>query len=75
MTGFFAGATAVALLQFLRVRDGRMLLLVALFALHGLSHVLGQSTTAGTVADLLSGCCGLALLLWLSPRQPHAPSR
>lgn len=73
MTGFFVAAAVVALLQFLRVRDRRLLLLVALFALQGLSHLLGQASGVGIAADLLSGCAGLGLLLWLSPRLPHPP--
>ncbi len=75
MTGFFAAAAVVGLLQYLRVKDRRLLLLVALFALRGVSHLMGEMTRTGIVADLLSGCAGLALLFWLSPRPPHRSPR
>jgi hypothetical protein len=75
MTGFFLAGAAVSLLQYLRVRDPRILLLVVLFAARGLAHFVGEATRKGVAADLLSGCAGLALLFWLSPRAPHPPAR
>ena len=73
VTGFFVAAAVVTLLQFLRVRDSRLLPLVALFALRGAARVMGEATPAGIAADILSGCAGLTLLFWLSPRPPHPP--
>jgi uncharacterized membrane protein YfbV (UPF0208 family) len=71
VTGFFVAAAVVALLQFLRVRDRRLLPLVALFTLRAAARFLGETSATGVVADLLAGCAGLALLYWLSPRQAH----
>jgi hypothetical protein len=73
VTGFFVAVAVVAMVQFLRVKEARLLLVVALFALRGLSCVMGETTPAGIAADLLSGCAGLTLLLLLSPRPPHPP--
>ncbi len=73
VTSFFIAAATVALLQFLRLRDRRLLALCTLFALHGLARFLGETTTRGIVADLIAGCAGLTLLYWLLPRQPHPP--
>ncbi len=68
VTGFFVAAAVVSLLQYLRVKDARLLLLVVLFAARGLALFLGEATRTGIAADILSGCAGLALLFWLSHR-------
>jgi hypothetical protein len=73
VTAFFVAAATVALLQFLRLKDRRLLALCALFALHGAGRVLGEATLGGMVADLLAGCAGLTLLYWLLPHQTHPP--
>ena len=71
VTGFFFAAAVVTLLQFLRVKDRRLLPLVALFTLRAATRFLGETSAMGVVADLLAGCAGLVLLYWLSPHQTH----
>ncbi len=74
MTGFYVACTVVALLQFLRLRDRRLLALLVMFALRSLSCHVGELSATGRAADLLVGGAGLTLVYWLSPRPPQAPS-
>ena len=72
MVGLFVAATVVALLQYLRLRDRRLLPLVALFA----SQAQALSREWWDVwKDIFQGAAcaaGLLLLLMLSPRHPPA---
>ena len=70
LAGFFVAATVVTLLQFLRLKDRRLLPLLALFGCLALAH--GQADWyAARPYHLAAGIAGLVLLLVLSPRH-HA---
>jgi len=71
MVGAFMAATVVTLLQFLRVRDRRLLLLAAMFAFQ--AQALAREWTDVWRDVFQIGVCaaGLGLLLALSPRHPH----
>jgi hypothetical protein len=75
MVGGFIAATVVTLLQFLRMRDRRLLLLAAMFAFQ--AQALAREWYDVWRDVFQSGVCaaGLGLLLALSPRhaQPAAP--
>ncbi len=72
MVGIFVAATVVALLQFLRGRDRRLLLLAAMFAFQ--AQALGREWYDFWRDVFQVGVCavGLALVVVLSPRHPHA---
>jgi len=71
MVGGFIGATVVTLLQFLRVRDRRLLLLAAMFAFQ--AQALAREWYDIWRDVFQAGVCaaGLGLLLALSPRHAH----
>jgi hypothetical protein len=71
LVGAFIGATVVTLLQFLRVRGRRLLLLAAMFAFQ--AQALAREWTDVWRDVFQIGVCaaGLGLLLALSPRHPH----
>ncbi len=73
MVGGFIAATVVSLLQYLRVRDRRLLLLAAMFACQ--SQALSREWYDVWRDVFQAGVCasGLLLLLALSPR--HASPR
>jgi hypothetical protein len=75
MVGGFIAATVVTLLQFLRLRDRRLLLLAAMFAFQ--AQALAREWYDVWRDVFQSGVCaaGLGLLLAFSPRhaQPAAP--
>jgi hypothetical protein len=73
VVGLFIAATVVTLVQFLRVRDRRMLLLAALFAFQ--SQALGREWHDVWRDVFQAAACGagLGLLCVLSPRPHHAP--
>ena len=73
MVGGFVAATVVTLLQYLRLRDRRLLLLAALFAFQ--AQALSREWYDFWRDVFQSGVCaaGLSLLLALSPRHPQAP--
>jgi hypothetical protein len=75
MVGGFIGATVVTLLQFLRLRDRRLLLLAAMFAFQ--AQALSREWYDVWRDVFQSGVCaaGLGLLFALSPRhaQPATP--
>ena len=75
MVGLFVAATVVSLLQFLRVRDRRLLLLAAMFAFQ--SQALGREWYDVWRDVFQAGVCaaGLGLLLALSPRAHAGPPR
>ena len=74
MVGGFVAATVVTLLQYLRLRDRRLLLLAAMFAFQ--AQALSREWYDFWRDVFQSGVCaaGLGLLLALSPRHPQAPS-
>jgi len=72
LVGLFVAATVVALLQYLRLRDRRLLPLVALFAFQ--AQALSREWW-DVWKDIFQGAAcaaGLLLLLMLSPRHPPA---
>jgi len=71
LVGGFVAGTVVTLLQFLRVRDRRLLLLAAMFAFQ--AQALSREWYDGWRDVFQVGVCaaGLGLLLALSPRHPH----
>ena len=75
MGGAFVAGTVVALVQFLRVRDSRLLLLAAMFACQ--SQALAREWYDVWRDVFQAGVCaaGLALVLALSPRTAHPPSK
>jgi hypothetical protein len=72
VVGAFVAATVVTLLQFLRHRDRRLLLLATMFAFQ--AQALGREWYDVWRDVFQVGVCaaGLALLLALSPRHPGA---
>ncbi len=72
MVGLFIAATVVSLVQYLRVRDRRLLLLAAMFACQ--SQALAREWYDVWRDMFQAGVCaaGLLLLLALSPRRAHA---
>jgi len=72
MVGLFIAATVVSLLQYLRVRDRRLLLLAAMFACQ--SQALSREWYDVWRDVFQAGVCaaGLWLLLALSPRHQDA---
>ena len=71
MVGGFVAATVVTLIQYLRLRDRRLLLLAALFAFQ--AQALAREWWDVWRDVFQSGVCaaGLGLLLVLSPRHPR----
>lgn len=74
MVAFFVGATVVTLLQYLRLKQARLLPLLALFVCLALGHSRGEWDTWGRRFHFAAGGAGLALLVMLSPRHPATPS-
>jgi hypothetical protein len=70
MVGAYVAATVVALIQYLRLKDKRLLLLVALFACQ--AQALAREWFDFWKDVFQTGACaaGLALLLVLSLRRP-----
>ncbi len=66
---FFIAATVVTILQYIRMRERRLLPLMALFALMAMGHSLGD-TGWGRLFQMLGGTAGLVLLVMLTPRHP-----
>jgi hypothetical protein len=71
LQAFFVAATVVTLLQWLRVRERRLLPLLALFALLAAAHHQDDWRLARGF-HLAAGAAGLILLAMLSSRQPQA---
>jgi hypothetical protein len=71
MAGAFIAATVVSLLQYVRVRDKRLLLLAAMFAFQ--AQALAREWWDVWRDVFQAGVCaaGLLLLLALSPRHPQ----
>jgi len=74
VVGSFIAATVVTLVQFLRVRDRRLLLLAAMFAFQ--AQALAREWYDVWRNVFQAGVCaaGLALVVRLSPRLREAPS-
>jgi hypothetical protein len=68
LAGFFVASTVVTLLQFLRLRDWRLVPLLGVFACLALAHAQ-TDWYAARPYHLAAGVAGLVLLLVLSPRQ------
>jgi hypothetical protein len=71
LVGSFVAATVVALLQFLRARDRRLLLLAAMLAFQAQALSREWDDTWRDVFQVGVCAAGLGLVLALSPR-PHA---
>jgi hypothetical protein len=71
LVGGFVAATVVTLIQFVRSRDRRLLLLAAMFGFQ--AQALSREWYDAWRDVFQVGVCaaGLALLLALSPRHPH----
>jgi hypothetical protein len=74
MTGAFVAATVVALLQYVRIRDARLLLLAAMLLLQAVSLSLDWSSAWKTVSQGAVCLAGLALVLVLGARHPPVSS-
>jgi hypothetical protein len=68
LAGFFVASTVVTLLQFLRLREWRLVPLLAVFACLALAHAQVDGYAARPY-HWASGVAGLVLLFALSPRQ------
>ncbi len=73
MTGFYVAAAVVTLLQVLRVREWRLLPLLALFVCQAGAHAFWDRPSLSLLLDLVSGLSGL-LLVWLLSPQPRHPT-
>jgi hypothetical protein len=69
LQGFYLAVTVVALIQWLRLRDRRLLALLVMFALIAIGHSR-DDWFAARPWHLAGGVAGLALLYLLSPRHP-----
>jgi hypothetical protein len=74
MTGFYVAATVVTLLQFVRLRDKRLVPLMLLFAFAAGSRHFDCWGFWAQLLDLVSGTSALALLFALSPRHTNRSS-
>jgi hypothetical protein len=68
MVGFYVAAVLVTLVQYVRLRERRLLPLLALFVLLALAHSRQAGDPWGRRFHLAAGTAGLALLVVLSPR-------
>jgi hypothetical protein len=68
LVSFYVAAAVVTLMQFLRVKERRLLPLVALFALLAVGLQLGAGGGWGRLFHYLAGMAGLVLLVMLLPR-------
>ncbi len=78
MVGAYVAATVVALVQYLRLKDRRLLLLVALFAFQAQALAREWFDAWKDVFQMLACTCALALLLVLTLRhspRPQPPGR
>ena len=73
MVGLFVAAAVVALLQYLRVRERRLLPLLALFAFQAQALSREWWDVWRDVYQAAACGAGLVLLLLLSPRRPQPP--
>jgi hypothetical protein len=68
VVAFFIAASVVTLLQFLRVRDRRILPLLAMFLLLALGHFRGPWDGWGRFFHVAAGFAGLAAVVAIAPR-------
>ncbi len=68
LQAFYVAATVVALLQFLRARDKRLVPLVLMFAFLALAHIKGE-WFAARPWHYLAGLAGLVLVVVIPPRR------
>jgi Na+-driven multidrug efflux pump len=73
MIAFFFSATVVTLLQYMRLREKRLLPLAFLFALTAAAHCFTETHALWILFHVAAGCAGLVLLFMLSPR--HTATR
>jgi hypothetical protein len=69
LQGFYVAATVVILLQWLRVKEKRLLPLLAMFALLSIAHTR-DDWFAARPWHIAGGIAGLFLVFMLSPRHP-----
>lgn len=69
LQAFYVAATVVTLIQWLRLRDRRILALLVMFALLAIGHSR-DDWFAARPWHLAGGAAGLGLLYLLSPRHP-----
>ncbi len=69
LQAFYVAATLVTLIQWLRLRDRRILALLVMFALLAVGHSRAD-WFAARPWHLAGGAVGLGLLYLLSPRHP-----
>jgi hypothetical protein len=69
VVGFYVAAAVVALLQYIRVRDHRLLPLMAMFALLAAAHDQADWFVARRL-HIAAGACGLLLIGLLGWRRP-----
>jgi hypothetical protein len=73
ITGVYVGVLVVALLQYLRVRDRRLLPLLVLFALLSAANMRGLSEYWAKIWHLGAGAAGFVVVLLACPRPPARP--
>jgi len=71
VAAFYVASTLVTLIQFVRVREWRLVPLMLLFAFLAAGHSVGGWTGWGRLWHLAAGLSGLFLMLMLS-RRPAA---
>ena len=72
IVSFFVAAAVVTLIQYLRVREPKLLPLLALFCCLGLAHTYEWWEAWFQRLHLLAGAAGLVLVYLVSPRHhPH----
>ena len=72
IVSFFVAATVVTLVQYLRLREPKLLPLLALFGCLGLAHTYEYWEAWFQRLHLLAGAAGLVLMFLVSPRHhPH----
>lgn len=71
MVGAYVAATLVTLVQFLRTRDRRLLVLTFLFAFQSQALAREWFDFWKDVTQTAACACGLLLVLMLSPRHPR----
>ena len=72
IVSFFVAAAVATLLQYFRVREPKLLPLLALFSFLGLAHTYEWWEAWFERLHLLAGACGLLLMYLVSPRHhPH----
>jgi hypothetical protein len=73
VVGFFVAAAVVTVLQFLRVKDRRLLLLLAMFVFLAQAHSLEWWDPWKQRFHFAAGFAGLGLLVALAPRPRPDP--